>query len=79
MGFDRIVKIDKSPELKLAVGAVLELGFAVPHLHQGADDALGLAVGLGPVDLSELLADAVVFAGFHERVAVGALVFLAIV
>ena len=51
----------------------------MPHLHQGTDDAFGLAVGLGPVDLGELLADAVAFAGLDEGVAVGALVFLAVV
>ncbi|MEQ1558690.1 MAG: hypothetical protein ABL933_07080 [Methyloglobulus sp.] len=51
----------------------------MPHLHQGRDHALGFAVGLGSVDFGELLADALLLAGFDEGMIVGALILLAIV
>lgn len=79
MGFDGVVKVDEAPQLQPTFVIVLELDFLVPHFHQGADDPLGLAVGLWAVDLGELLPDAVGLAGVDECVAVGAPVFLAIV
>ncbi len=58
---------------------VLKSLLTMPHLHQGTDHALGLAVGLGPVDLGEFLADALLLAGLDEGMLVGAFVFFAIV
>lgn len=79
MRLDGVVEIDESSQLELAVGIDLKPGLVVPHLHQGADKAVGLAVGLGLVNLGELLADAVGLAGLEEGVAVGALILFAVV
>lgn len=79
MWFDGVIEVDETVQLQLSVEVILEFGFHMPHLHQGADDPFGLAIGLRAVDLGELLADAVGFTGFGESVVVSALVFLAVV
>jgi len=59
--FDGVIEVDETVQLQLSVEVILEFGFHMPHLHQGADDPFGLAIGLRAVDLGELLADAVGF------------------
>ncbi len=51
----------------------------MPHLHEGADDPLGFAVGLWPVNLGEFLADVMRLAGHGKSVDVGTPVLLAVV
>ena len=79
MWLDGIIKVNKATELNLPVGTVFKLGLVMPHLHQGADSAFSFAVGLGSIDLSEFLADAVHFAGFNESMTVNAFIFFAII
>ena len=66
MGFDRVVKVNEAHQLDMAVLVVLEHLLAMPHVHQGTDDAFRLAVGLGSVGAGELLADALLCTGLSE-------------
>ena len=57
MGLDCIIKVDEAQQADLATLPVLEDLLLVPYLHQCADHALGLAIGLRPVDPNKLLAN----------------------
>jgi hypothetical protein len=63
----------------MSVGVILKFGSAMPHFHQSTDDSFGLAVGLGPVDLSKLLADTMGFASLDESRVLSAFILFAIV
>ncbi|WP_411725337.1 hypothetical protein, partial [Methyloglobulus sp.] len=58
-GLTVLLGVNEAHQLDMAVLPVLEHLLAVPHVHQGADGTFRLAVGLGSVDASGLLADAV--------------------
>ncbi|SDZ05457.1 hypothetical protein SAMN05421755_10954 [Nitrosomonas sp. Nm33] len=79
MWFDSVIKVNKAAELNLPVDGVFKVGLVMPHLHQGADNMFSFAVGLGSIDLSEFLADAVRFAGFNESMAVSTFIFFAVI
>lgn len=63
-----VVKVDESAQLGMPVLAAFEGVLVMPHPHGCMDDAFGLAVGLRPVDLGELLADALLRAGLETLV-----------
>lgn len=48
---------------------------AVPHIHQSADDSLGLPVGSRPIDAGKLLTDTVPPASFYESMVVSSFKF----
>ncbi|SDY96923.1 hypothetical protein SAMN05421755_10741, partial [Nitrosomonas sp. Nm33] len=79
MWFDSVIKVNKAAELNLPVDGVFKVGLVMPHLHQGADNTFSFAVGLGSIDLSEFLADAVRFADFNKSMTVSAFIFFAII
>lgn len=49
------------------------------HLDQGSDNPFGITVGLGTVDLGELLADTVSVASLYESMAVSAFIRFTVV
>ena len=79
VGLDRVVKVDEAQQAEMTALAVFKGFLLVPHLHDGADHALGLAVGLGPFDPRKLLTDAGFITGFDESMFASALKFLAVV
>jgi hypothetical protein len=79
MGFYGIVEVNKTDKLNASIGAVFKTSQAVPHIHQSADDSLGLAVGLGTIDTSKLLTDAMLPASFIESMIVVSFKFFAVI
>ena len=76
---DGVVEIDEAHQADLAVFPTLKCLPLVPHLHNGADHAFGLAIGLGPVNSRELLTDTELKAGLHESMTTGSFELFAIV
>ena len=79
MRFDGIVEVNETGKLKAPIGAVFRRNLAVLHIHQGADDSFGLAVGLWTIDAGKLLTDIVFPASFAESVIVSSFKFFAVV
>jgi len=79
MGLHGILKVNKTEKLNAPIGAIFKASLAVPHIHQSADDSLGLAVGLRTIDAGKLLTDTVLPASFIERMAVSSFKFFAVV
>jgi len=79
MGLHGILKVNKTEKLNAPIGAIFKASLAVPHIHQSADDSLGLAVGLRTIDAGKLLTDTVLPASFIERMAVSFFKFFAVV
>ena len=74
-----VVKINKPYQARLSLLAARKAFLIMPHVHQGPNHPLGLAVGLWPVDTGKFLADVMDFTGVDKFVTVRAPVFLAIV
>ena len=79
MRLHRIVVVNKPNEAGVTMLTAAEALFVVPHLHDGTNHSLGLAVGLRSVDAGKLLPDTVGLAVLHKFVALCSFVFLAIV
>ena len=79
MGFYGVVVVDKSDKAGVAMLTAAEALLVVPHLHDGADDSLGFAVGLRAIDTREFLSDTIGLAGLNKLMIVCPSVFLTIV
>ena len=79
MWFYGIVEVNETEKLNAPLGAVFKANLAVPHIHQSADDSLGLSIGLRTIDAGKLLTDTVLPASFIERMAVSSFKFFAVV
>ena len=79
MWFHSIIEVNETGKLNAPIGAVFKASFAVPHIHQSADDSLGLAVGLRAINAGKLLPDTVLPASFDESMSVSPFKFLAVI
>ena len=79
MGFHSIGEVNEPETVDAPIGSVFKASLRVPHIHQGADDSFGFAVGLWPIDACELLTDTVLCASFAESVIVSSFKFLAVI
>lgn len=79
MGLDRVVEVDETQQAELATLAIFKRLLLMPHLHNGADHAFGLAVGLGPIDAGKLLTNTEFSTGFDEGMIANAFELLAVV
>ena len=79
MGFDSIVEVNETGKLNAPIGTVFKGNLAVPHIHQGADDSFGFAVGLRTIDAGKLLPDTVLPASFAESMAVSSFKFRTVI
>ena len=74
-----IVEVNETKKLNLPIGAVFKARLAVPHIHQGADDSFGFAVGLWTMDAGKLLTDTVLLASFYESMAIRSFKFRTVI
>ncbi len=79
MGLYGIVEVNETGKLNASIGAVFKGNLAVPHIHQSADDSLGLTVGLRTIDAGKLLTNAVLPASFAESVTVSSFEFRTVI
>lgn len=54
---DGVVPVDKSDEFGLPMSTTLTLNLAVPHVHEGSDNAFSLSIGSWCPHLCEPLLD----------------------